>query len=40
MLLGLARIKAERETGLRVQNFPDTCPFSFDEGMSNSFWPE
>lgn len=36
----LARIKAERETGLRVQNFPDTCPFSFDEGMSNSFWPE
>ena len=36
----LARIKAERETGLRSTSFPDTCPFIFDDAMSDSFWPD
>ena len=34
----LARIKAERETGL--EDFPDACPFGFDEAMNDDFWPD
>ncbi|HUB15892.1 MAG TPA: DUF29 domain-containing protein [Acetobacteraceae bacterium] len=34
----LARLKAERETGL--ESFPDACPFSFDEAMDDGFWPD
>jgi hypothetical protein len=37
---GDARIEAERETGLAAQTFPDTCPFSFDQAISDDFWPE
>ena len=35
-----ARLAAARETGLAEETFPATCPLSFDEAMSESFWPE
>ena len=35
-----ARIEAERETGLAAETFPDICPFSFDQAISDDFWPE
>ena len=34
-----ARIEAERETGLAAETFPDVCPFSHEQAMSNDFWP-
>ena len=36
----LARIRAERETGLSVETFPDICPFTFDQATSDDFWPD
>ena len=35
----LARIEAERETGLPEATFPVDCPFSFDQMMDEAFWP-
>jgi hypothetical protein len=34
-----ALIEAERETGLAADTFPDVCPSSFDETISDDFWP-
>jgi hypothetical protein len=36
---GDARIEAERETGLATETFPDICPFTFDQAISDDFWP-
>jgi hypothetical protein len=32
--------KAIRETGLEAKTFPQQCPYSFDEIMSDEFYPE
>jgi Domain of unknown function DUF29 len=37
---GNATIEAERETGLAAETFPETCPFSFDQAISDDFWPD
>lgn len=37
---GLAQINAERQTGLAVGTFPETCPFTFEQAMSEDFWPD
>jgi Domain of unknown function DUF29 len=34
-----ASIEAERETGLATETFPPTSPFSFDQAISDEFWP-
>jgi hypothetical protein len=36
----LARIGAERETGLAAATFTIECPWSFDQMMDSNFWPE
>ena len=36
----LAVIGARRETGLGAETFPTTCPWSFNQIMSEDFWPE
>jgi hypothetical protein len=36
----LARIEAERETGLPRATFPPVCPFNFDDASRDDFWPE
>jgi Domain of unknown function DUF29 len=34
-----ATIEAERQTGLAAETFPPTSPFSFDQAISDEFWP-
>jgi hypothetical protein len=34
-----SRIGAQRETGLAAETFPETCPFTFDQAISDDFWP-
>ncbi len=36
----LAAIEAERQTRLSRETFPATCPWSFDQIMSDAFLPE
>jgi len=36
---GDATIGAQRETGLAAETFPETCPFAFDQAISDDFWP-
>jgi Domain of unknown function DUF29 len=36
----VARIKAARETGLDVQTFPQACPYTFEQAMSESWLPD
>jgi hypothetical protein len=36
---GDATIEAERETNLAAETFPETCPFTFDQAISDNFWP-
>ena len=36
----LARPEAERETGLALEMFPPTCPFSFEQAMTQDFSPD
>jgi hypothetical protein len=36
----LAAIEAEGETGLPEDNFPAVCPFSSEQAMDASFWPD
>jgi hypothetical protein len=36
---GRATIEAERETGLAAETFPESCPFTFDQAISDDFWP-
>jgi hypothetical protein len=35
-----ARIEAARETELDVDEFPGVCPWTFEQMMSQDFWPE
>ena len=35
-----ARTRAERETGLAVESFPDQCPWTFEEISDPNFWPD
>ncbi len=35
-----ARERAALETGLPLATFPETCPFSLEEALDPSFWPE
>lgn len=37
---GVAQIRAERETGLAVETFPEARPFTFDQAMSEDFLPD
>jgi hypothetical protein len=36
----IARIEAEKETGLSAGNFPALQPWNFDQMMSEDFWPD
>jgi hypothetical protein len=36
----LALLGAARETGLPVQKFPAVCPWTYEEVVDESFWPE
>jgi hypothetical protein len=36
----LARIGAERETGLDAATFPIECPWTFEQITNSDFWPE
>ena len=36
----LARLEAERETGLALETFPVVCPFGFEETIRGDFWPD
>jgi hypothetical protein len=36
----LAVIGARRETGLAAATFPAACPWSFEQMMSDDFWPD
>lgn len=36
----LARLEAERETGLPESTFDSCCPFSFAQMMDEGFWPD
>jgi len=35
-----ARLSAEDETGIDKNNFPETCPFTFEELLKKDFLPE
>lgn len=35
-----AKLKAEAETSLDKKTFPKECPYSFEEIMSDEFYPE
>jgi hypothetical protein len=35
-----ARLKAAAETGLARDSFPEVCPFTCEQAMSQAFWPE
>jgi hypothetical protein len=35
-----AQIEAERETGLDRSTFPPVCPFTFEQVLSDDFWPD
>ncbi len=35
-----AKLSAEDETGLDRNNFPESCPFSFDQLLNKDFLPE
>ncbi|WP_422137235.1 DUF29 domain-containing protein [Endozoicomonas sp. ALC020] len=34
-----ALIEATKETGLTIETFPSTCPWTYDQAMSADFWP-
>jgi hypothetical protein len=35
-----SRLIAMRETGLDESIFPETCPFSLAQTLSDDYWPE
>lgn len=37
---GDARLIAARETGIPKIRFPETCPFSLEETLTDAYWPE
>lgn len=36
----IARLEASGETGFPLTTFPETCPFTIDEVLDPSFWPD
>jgi hypothetical protein len=36
----LATVKAARETAIDEDGFPSACPWTFEEAISEGFWPE
>src|SRR5262249_28082624 len=34
-----ARFSAERETGMDLTAFPESCPWSVEDAMRDDFWP-
>lgn len=36
----LARVKAADETGLPESQFPENCPFTIEQVLDPSFWPD
>ncbi|ELO0595355.1 TPA: DUF29 domain-containing protein [Salmonella enterica subsp. enterica serovar Muenchen] len=36
----IAVINAERETNIRRSVFPETCPWTFEQAVDASFWPQ
>ena len=36
----VARLEAENETGIDRAAFPATCPWSFEQMMTDGYWPE
>lgn len=36
----LALIETERETGLSRRQFPESCPWTFQQMLDDNFWPE
>ncbi|HIB1591292.1 TPA: DUF29 domain-containing protein [Salmonella enterica subsp. enterica serovar Muenchen] len=36
----IAIINAERETNIRRSVFPETCPWTFEQAVDASFWPQ
>ncbi len=35
-----AKSGAEKETGIPMNNFPETCPWSYEQFTDPDFWPE
>jgi hypothetical protein len=35
-----ARLAAEDETGIAKENFPETCPFTFEQMLDRHYFPE
>ena len=36
----LARRKASRESGLRLDTFPEACPFTIEQVLDEAYWPD
>ena len=36
----LARRDAARETALRLDTFPDACPFTIEQTLDEAYWPD
>jgi Domain of unknown function DUF29 len=36
----LARLEASGQTGLALETFPETCPFTIEQVLAPSFWPD
>jgi hypothetical protein len=37
---GYARDRAARQTGLRLEIFPEACPWTVEQALDTDFWPE
>jgi len=35
----LARKKAAFETGIDIEHYPETCPYTYEQVMDEDFWP-
>jgi hypothetical protein len=36
----LAKSGAEKETGIPISRYPDTCPWTYEQFINSEFWPE
>ena len=36
---GVAKISAYKETGIPEDNYPEQCPWTFEQVMDSGFWP-
>jgi hypothetical protein len=37
---GLVMLRAAKEIGISQSVFPDLCPFTLEQILDDSFWPE